>query len=353
MDADFLKKLVEFETIAGNFREMSDCIELCKSELGKSGLKSQVIVKNNVPSLVCNVRNNSSELLLTGHLDVIEAKKEQFKPFEKNGRLFGRGAADMKAGCAVAVSVMKKLVEEGRADNVGLVFTCDEETGGHNGMADIAGKIKTKFATTLEPQSNKDTAIIVKHKGLLWVELVARGKAAHGSKPWLGENAASKLISALPKALSLASTSKKQVWANTVNLGTINAGLSTNRVPDSASATLDYRLVRDSDAGRIKKRLAKISGVNATVIQESRMLDTDPGNQFVKKFAQCAQSVWGRKIGVANETYFTDVRWFCEKGVPAIVFGPYGENIHGDNEWVDLSECRKVEETYLKFAELF
>ncbi|MBI5635891.1 M20/M25/M40 family metallo-hydrolase [Candidatus Micrarchaeota archaeon] len=353
MDVDFLKKLVEFETTAGNFREMSECVQLCRDELGKSGLKCAVSVKNGVPSLVCNVKNNSSELLLTGHLDVIEGKKGQFKPYVEGGKLFGRGAADMKGGCAVAVSVMKKLVEENRADNVGLVFTCDEETGGHSGMEYIASRIKTKFATTLEPQSNRDTSVIVKHKGLLWVKLVAEGKAAHGSKPWLGENAAEKLIAALPKALSLASASKKPVWANTVNLGTINAGLSANRVPDEASATLDYRLVRDSDAGRIKKRLAKIRGVKATVIQESRMLGTDSRNHFVKKFAKVASSVWGRKIGVANETYFTDVRWFCEKKVPAIVFGPYGENIHADDEWVDLSSCGKVEEAYLKFAELF
>lgn len=347
---ELAKKLVGFKTVRSNLKEISDCVGYCKKELEESGLRCKVVENNSKQSLLCNLQNFETGFLLTGHLDVVEGKEEQFTPRVEEGKLFGRGAVDMKAGCAIAISVMKKLAKEGKEKNVGLVLTTDEEVGGIDGMGFLAGKLKAKFAVALEPGQG---GITVKHKGVLWAKLVASGKSAHASRPWLGENAAEKLVAALPQALALANSPKKEEWIDTVSLGTMKAGFSTNKVPEEAEATLDYRVVDNESLKKIPERLKKIEGVSTQILEASPMLDTDEKNSFVQQLASCREKVFGEKTKFVYGHGASDMRWLSEKGIPAVVFGPAGGNYHGDGEFVLLEEINKVEKVYCEFAEFF
>lgn len=327
--------LIKFQTIKDKPEELKKCVNFVAKQLPKHLHITKGINKGK-PYIIATVKKTKKpKLLLTGHLDVVEAEPEQFKPKIKNKKVYGRGSADMKAGAAIAIQLLK----EEKQKDIGLMLTTDEEIGGEDGIGYLAKKWKPKMAIALEPTEQR---ITTKEKGVLWLKITTKGKPTHGSSPWLGDNAIDKLIQKYEQIKKMFPKPKKGTWRITMNLGMIKGGEAYNKVPDKAELGLDIRYTEKEDVNELLKKIQKIKGIQIEIMQKQPMLNNDEKNSYIRKLKQVSQTATKQKMKFKKESGASDVRFFATKNVPAIDFGISGENIHGKNEWVSIKSIENI-----------
>ena len=131
-------------------------------------------------------RPKKFKIILNAHLDVVSGREEQYKPYEKDGKLFGRGAIDMKGAAAVEILVFKEVAKR-VSYPLALQLVTDEEIGGFCGTKyQIEKGVRADFVIAGEPT---DFGVNNKAKGIIWLKIKTKGKSAHGAYPWRGKNA--------------------------------------------------------------------------------------------------------------------------------------------------------------------
>ncbi|MBN2405221.1 MAG: M20 family metallopeptidase [Coriobacteriia bacterium] len=207
-----------------------------------------------------------SPLILSGHLDTVPAEPSAWSsdPFAgkiAGDHLVGRGAADMKSGVAALVVALERCLVRGTLKRgIVLVLSAAEETG-CQGTQHLVEHVDLPTGGPMliaEPTGNR---VATGHKGALWLRLSSQGVAAHGSRPDLGVNAITPLARV---AVALAQEglpgSHPEMGQVTVNVGTLNGGIRTNLVADSAEMTLDIRLVPGVAADDMIERVRQLAG---------------------------------------------------------------------------------------------
>jgi len=334
--------LMKFQTTKDKQEELKKCVNFAVKQLPKN-LHIKKGINKGKPYLIATVKKTKKpKLLLTGHLDVVEAEPEQFKPKIKKGKIYGRGAVDMKSGAAIII----QLIKEEKQKDIGIMLTTDEEIGGINGIGYLVKQWKPKLVIAIEPSEEQ---ITIKNKGVLWIKLKARGKAAHGSKPWEGDNAIDKLIQKYSQIKKIFPNPNKKKWQVTMNLGMIKGGQSYNKVPDKAELGLDIRYTEKDDVIKLLKRIKKTKGIQIEVIEKQPMRNTKEGNPYMQKLKQAAQKITKKKAEFRKETGASDTRFFAEKRIITTDFGPIGANMHGKNEWVSIKSMENVYKTLKEF----
>ena len=189
--------------------------------------------------------------ILHGHLDVVPGHAEQFSPRIEGDRLYGRGAYDMKGGLAAMMCALRDLAEQ---DAVRVRFVCvpDEESEDIDTRSTdeiVRGGFTGDFAITGEPT---DLHVGVQAKGVLAFRLNVHGRSAHGSTPWLGDNAVLKAIDVFRRIESLpfSRESSELFDRPSVNLGRIQGGDALNKVPDLCTMVVDIRYLPEPGPGR-------------------------------------------------------------------------------------------------------
>ncbi|MFW6055099.1 MAG: M20 family metallopeptidase, partial [Thermodesulfobacteriota bacterium] len=245
---ELTKELMRFKSMHSRPEEIAACLEHIRGYLQEWGVKSETIVHNGVHSLLALPKPGYAPILLMSHADVVEAGEALFEPVEENGRLYGRGSIDDKYAVAVSLFLLRahltEIEQEGGSFEdlpFGLLITGDEEVGGTNGAGQALKHCRTDFCLALDVGGPRQ--IVIKEKGILRLKLVARGKAAHGARPWLGENAIEKLTADIQaiKPFFPVQTQDPEHWHRTMNLGRISGGKAVNQVPDRAEAVFDIR----------------------------------------------------------------------------------------------------------------
>lgn len=277
-------------------------------------------------------------IVLHGHLDVVPAHAEQFEPRVEGDRLIGRGAYDMKGALA---SMMLATVDAIAQSAVKVRFVCvpDEESEDIDDRsidALIAGGLRGDFAITGEPT---DLHIGVQAKGVLAVRMEVCGTAAHGSTPWLGDNAILKAHDAFRRieTLPFSRESSDLFDRPSINLARIIGGDAFNKVPDSCSMDVDIRFLPNQDPGGILAQIREISDVRIvkTFIRAPAIVSRS--NTYVRALRDAlAGSIDGDPLSVGRDGA-SDAVAFLEAGVPAVEFGPIGGGHHGPGEWVSIS----------------
>ncbi len=336
---ELTKRLIRFQTTKDNTKELKKCVNFVAKQLPKHLHITQGI-HNNKPYLIASVkRTKKPKLILTGHLDVVEAENHQFKPVVKNGRIYGRGSADMKSGAAIAIQVLKEEKEK----DIAMMLTTDEEIGGVNGIGYLSEQgWKPKVVLSVEPSEQK---INIKEKGVLWLKVKTNGKAAHGSTPWKGENAIEKLMQKYEQIKKIFPKLNNNKWAITMNLGMIKGGHAYNKVPDHAELGIDIRYTEKEDIRKVLQKIREIKDVKVEIIQLQPMLNTDENNTYMKQLKKIAKTEFRVEHGAS------DVRFFARRGVPAADFGPLGANYHAKNEWVSIRSMEYIYKTLKKFIQ--
>ena len=253
---DITKELIKIDS--SNLEGANKAIDFCEDLLLSNGLKPEIIENNGFKTLVCTIGEGNKTLILNGHLDVVPGKTEQFIPYEKQGKLYGRGSADMKSGAATMISTILELKNTKLPCKVQLQLVTDEETGGLNCSKYLVDNgFKGDFVICGEPTQ---LGIGVQAKGILQLDIYFSGKSAHGSRPWQGDNAIIKAYNSFEKILNLPfAKEKSELYAfPSINLSKIEGGDVYNKVPDRCKMSLDIRFLPDQNSDEIITQIEEI-----------------------------------------------------------------------------------------------
>jgi succinyl-diaminopimelate desuccinylase len=277
-------------------------------------------------------------VILHGHLDVVPGRPEQFEPRIEGDRLIGRGAYDMKGALAAMMCALRDVAAQ---RNVRVRFMCvpDEEADDvddHCTDALVHEGLTGDFAITGEPT---DLHIGVQAKGVLAFRMVVSGRAAHGSTPWLGDNAVLKALDAFRaiESLPFSRQSSELFDRPSINLARVLGGDALNKVPDVCVVDVDIRYLPDQDPGQILSDVRAIPDVEVVKSFIRPPVHVSPHNLHVGVLRDSvAGLVEGEVLSVGRDGA-SDAVSFVEAGIPAVEFGPRGGGHHGPDEWVSLS----------------
>jgi succinyl-diaminopimelate desuccinylase len=347
------ERLIRYDT--SRPEELVAAAGFVKGWLESRDIEVQNYEHNGLPVLVAAAGPPADEVpsvIFHGHLDVVPGRPEQFAPRIDGDRLTGRGAYDMKGALAAMMSAVKDLSGQER---VAVRFICvpdeeSEELDQRSTDAVVRRGVSENFAITGEPTN---LHIGVAAKGVLAMRIVVHGRAAHSSRPWLGENAVLKAVDAFRAIQSLPFTreSSELFDAPSINLGRIEGGEALNVVPDECRMAVDIRYLPGQDPAEILAQIRTIEGI------EIVRTFTHPPVTVSRKdpHVQALQAAVARlspdmeTISVGRDGA-SDAVSFIRAGIPTVEFGPAGAGHHGPEEWVSLTSLARYRRTLSDFV---
>ncbi len=360
------RELIAFNTINPPGQELS-CIRHLERILADAGLETSVYVfAPDRANLIARLGAGSATppLCFTGHVDTVPLGNAAWRvdPFAGeiiDGKLYGRGTADMKCGVAAFVAAICGVADRLRSGaGAVLVITAGEEIGCEGAFALARGDMLGKAGAIVvaEPTSN---AAVVGHKGALWLKLILKGVTAHGSMPDLGVNAAYKAARAITllEDFRFNVAPHPHLGAPTLNVGTVHAGLNVNSVPDRAEIGLDIRSIPGLDHERIKQQLGAELGAEVEIetIVDVGAVWTDPSSPWIRQVHETVQRLTGEAVGPGPRTapYFTDASVLTPAfgNPPTIILGP-GEaaRAHQTDEYCSVDRIHEAAAIYAALA---
>ncbi|HEX2984109.1 MAG TPA: M20/M25/M40 family metallo-hydrolase, partial [Ignavibacteriales bacterium] len=320
------------------------------------------------PVIIAKFYNSKEpDLLIIGHIDVVAGDDSQFKPFVKDGNLYGRGSKDMKAGIAAMIEIMNYYAAEKVKPNIAIAVVSDEESGGYKGASLIVNRMGYKPKLVITPDPGERHCIIHKEKGLLWFSVTAFGKSSHPSRPWLGRCAFQKAYDIWNKIAGEFNLSKgEDDWRSSAGLLDINKLIQnsdgTYAIDHSASIAgiarcrSDIRYTEEDDVEEIKRRLigiVKESGEENIIEFHGfgPVCYTPLNNELLKRFKSAADFIEGKDIPVCASAGASDMRFFSEKKIPCLNYGPDGKNHHAPNEYVNINSIALFYNALIRFID--
>lgn len=302
-------------------------------------------------------------LIFGGHVDTVPAGTGwTHGPFDAEvveGRLFGRGAADMKSGVAAFLTALRRLAPR-REDLSGTIVAHvvpDEEPGGRLGARVLheRGLIRGDAAVIAEPSG---LCVHRAQKGNVFARLRTAGKSSHGSMPDRGENAISKALRLaldLEEGLAprLAERKHPLVGSATISIGTIHGGVRTNVVPDRCELTIDRRIVPGEREEEVLRELDSFVDGRAELEYEhvGAAFETPEDHWLVEAAGRLVDEAQGRRMPIGGLVGSSDARFYAGAGIPTIILGPGTmEQAHVADEWVDLDLVEKSVDVYTRLA---
>ncbi|HJQ08140.1 MAG TPA: M20 family metallopeptidase [Candidatus Saccharimonadales bacterium] len=354
-----IKRLVALPSTANNHAALREAATVVADIIQKTkGITIEWFEQNGKPSFIAyrgKMRPTHFDILLNGHVDVVPGKPEQFIPTVKNGRLYGRGALDMKGTTTVLADVFCEMAN--RVPYVlGLQVVTDEEVGGYDGVAyQITQGIWPRLAIMGE-YTNDFGVIYNRARGLCWVELAFKGKAAHSGHLWHGSNAVIKASDFARGVLQHYPTPTKETWTTTASVAGLTTGNDAyNRVPDDAVLKIDFRFVPEDKNFTDKAALLRFFKSIDPDVEVLQMPAFEPPVQLDKKdkrlttlqsaFAEAIQ----QPVRVLSRPGATDGRHFALTNSDVIEFGLFGRGQHSDHEYVELSSIESYKATLQTF----
>ena len=357
-----LRNLISAETTA-EAGELA-AAEIIAAELDRFGIDSQIDSWDaNRANITAHIKSTSQKrpLLFVCHLDVVAPgeTKWEYPPFsgvESEGRIYGRGSADMKGGIAAIVTAVGQIVEskvklEG---DIILFAAAGEETdscGAKRFISDLGGMPQLAGVVLPEPT---DFEVVTAHRGMLWLKVSTKGKSAHGSTPELGVNAIASMKTLLDELDNYKIRFKphKLLGGCSMSVNTISGGKEINVVPDECEIKIDIRTLPGQNCQEIisdfEKIFAKLKRENpqfeaeVSIIREVGALETDSSCGFVKDFCSAVEVSETKAVG-----FTTDGPHFAPLGAPVVIFGPgKSELCHKPDEYIDIADVEKAVEYY-------
>lgn len=331
--------LIRFQTVHARPDDIQHCADFIARWLADNDLPCRRWTIGGTPSLAVVPESGDVPVLLMSHMDVVDAPAALFSPRVADGRLFGRGAIDDKYAVALSMILCREQWRRARAGRrsppVGLLVTGDEEVGGHHGAEPVLAEIRPRFCIALD--GGAPGAVITRQKGLVKLRLRARGRAAHGARPWLGDNAIDALIDDYLKIKAYFGKRSPDHWHRTLNFGLIRAGVSHNQVPDQAEGVLDIRYTEEDDMDRLIDLIDRQTDAEVTVELIEPMFAGMPSPYRDLLLAAAGDAV------EASAHEASDARFLSALGIPGVVWGADGEDSqHGEQEHVVIDSVHRL-----------
>jgi succinyl-diaminopimelate desuccinylase len=306
---------------------------------------------NGLPVVMADVGPQEGlTIVLHGHLDVVPGHEGQFHPRMDGDRLIGRGAYDMKGALASMICAMKDAAEQDRV-RVRFVCTPDEESEDVDDRSTdelVRSGLAADFAITGEPT---DLHIGVQAKGVLAMRLQVIGTAAHGSTPWLGDNAVLKAIDVFKaiESMPFARESSELFDRPSINLGRIGGGDALNKVPDLCLMDVDIRYLPGQEPDDILDQISALEDVEVLRTFKRVPAIVSRTNPYVRALRDAVGTSRGEALSVGRDGS-SDAVSFLEAGIPAVEFGPIGGGHHGPEEWVSTESLVAYRQALVDFV---
>jgi succinyl-diaminopimelate desuccinylase len=365
---ELTQELIRFNTVnpPGNEDQICEYLQTILESAGYACRKVEFAPRRT--SLVAKIGSCSTakpSICFTGHVDVVPlgARPWKFEPFAgviDDGKLYGRGASDMKSGVAAFVVAAIEMANEAKqGGGVTMIITAGEETGCEGAFHLAANKEIVDFLgpagcfVVAEPTANEP---LLGHKGAYWLRAKTDGITAHGSMPERGENAFYKLAKAALtlEQFSFDTPAHQLMGQGTINVGTAKSGLNINSVPDAAEMTLDIRTVAGQSHSHIYGCLCKALGptVELETIIDIEGVFTPANDPWMKQVFDHCTKINGIRPVEKTVSYFTDAS--ALKSVignpPTVILGPgQPEMAHQTDEFCYVD---KIEDATRLFASL-
>jgi len=347
---DLTQDLVRYRTMHSKPEEIKKCCAFIETYLDGHQIDYTHIEKAGYPSVLVLPDGPDVKVLFMAHIDVVDAPDDLFEPVIRDGNLYGRGAIDDKYAAALCLVLIKehmaRLRSRGKAQRdlpFGILITADEEIGGHHGVAAVVDRVNPEFCIALD--GGNPQTIVVKEKGVLTLKMIAAGKTAHGSRPWLGKNAVDNLIADYMSLKTLFEMPAPGTWFKTMNLSIIHAGKSFNQVPDRAEAVFDIRYTENDDPDRLLQEMQAMVGSRLEVMEKEPMF-LGGESPYLDRLLDLAGDA---RIGFEHGA--SDARFFSQRGVSGVIWGARGDHsAHADDEHVNIDSVFKLYEVLDRFA---
>ena len=333
----------------------NEALFYCKDWLEKRNISTKTYELNTKLMLVAEIGAGEETIVWNGHIDVVPGNPEQFEPKIIDDRLYGRGSADMKAGVAAMMQAFYILSQDEHklTKKVQLHIVTDEETGGKTSKHLVEQGHCGDFVICGEPTH---VNIGLQAKGILQWDIHLKGKAAHGSRPWEGDNAIEKAI-LFDKELrncSFMEASNEYYDYPSLNLAKIEAGDRYNMVPDKCVISYSLRFVPGQDAEKITKELRelleKYPGSEIHFQGHTPAITNKEDDKYIQKLLAVCNSIRQTPTVLFGQHGAADTRYYAAKGAVAIEFGPSGSDWHGDQEYVSISSVEEYKDILVRFV---
>ena len=302
-------------------------------------------------------------LMLNAHTDTVGVvgMTDPFVPRLEGGRLYGRGAGDMKASLAASMLVTAEAAQRGLAGDVILTAVADEEVASV-GTEAVAASVRADAAIVTEPT---DMRVAVAHRGFVHLEIETIGRAAHGSRPDLGIDAIVKMghvlvgIEELDRRLR-ASPTHRYLGSGSGHASLVEGGQEYSSYPARCVVQAERRTIPGESAELAAGEIEEILDGAATsdpdfsgavrALASREPFEVDEDADVVTTLRRCAASVLGSAPEVVGASFWADSALLAAAGIPTVVFGPRGEGLHSEVEWVDVASLEQCVEIYRAVA---
>lgn len=346
-------------------------IELLANWFSDLGFKIQImpLAQTGKANLIATLGSGEGGLVLAGHTDTVpyDANRWQSDPFtltEKNGKLFGLGATDMKGFFPVILEAVKPFLNSALKHPLIILATADEESSMNGARALIKSGFSQspRYAVIGEPT---ELTPIRMHKGILMESIRVRGQAGHSSNPALGKNALETMTSVMSELMQLRTELQYKyrnpgfaVQTPTLNLGCIHGGDGANRICGECELHFDLRLLPGMNSedilAAINARLTPLAEISGTDIVLSSLFDG------IAAFEEPAESVLiqvcEQLTGNASESvaFATEAPFMQALGMQTVVLGPGSINqAHQPDEFISIDQIEPAVKIVQKLIQKF
>ncbi len=386
---DILSKLIAIPTVSPAGEHYEEAAELLARELESLGFSVDVIrVPGDYQSTACpeaggnprfivlgRLGDGGRRLHFNGHYDVVPGGSgwtvtEPFKPVIREGRLYGRGAVDMKGGIAAVLGAFKLLRSSGYMPRLVLeaAFVPDEEIGGKCGSGYLIEYMGRAPDYVLIPEPSGLKAPWHGHRGILWVTVKIKGLSAHASTPWLGRNAfllAAQVALELQRMISSTYPARRSRYriepveasmptAMIGGVAGVVGGGKTNQVPGEFAFTIDRRLIPEENVAGVLEELKTMIAWATHIVGADYEVRVDysaepainePGELYdaLKEASELAGVRIGEPVVCPGGL---DMWYYTRAGSKALAYGPEYRTAHAPDEYISLEELEKLIQIY-------
>jgi acetylornithine deacetylase len=301
-------------------------------------------------------RHPGRALMYCGHTDTVgvTGMSDPFTPIDRDGRVYGRGAQDMKGGLAAMIDAARVLAAEGFSKGRLVIAAVVDEEHSSLGAEALVKRWHAEAAVVTEPT---DLAIAIGHKGFAWVEVEIAGRAAHGSRPRDGQDAILRLgrvltrLEALDRRLQ-ARPPHPLIGTGSLHASRIEGGREWSTYPDLAVLQLERRTLPTEAEScaleEVQRILLELADEDGTFRGTARAVFSRPGHEVARDHSlptALAEAIvrTGGTPRIDGASFWTDAAVLGRAGIPAVLYGPGGAGLHSTEEYVtaaDVVVCR-------------
>jgi acetylornithine deacetylase len=313
------------------------------------------------PNVVALARGSGGgrSLMLNAHMDTVGVvgMTDPFVPRLEDGKLYGRGAQDMKGSLAASMLATAEAARRGLSGDVILTAVADEEVASV-GTEAVASSLRADAAIVTEPT---DMRVAIAHRGFVHLEIETTGRAAHGSRPDLGIDAITKMgkvlvgIEELDRRLR-ADPTHRHLGSGSVHASLVEGGQEYSSYPARCAVQAERRTIPGETpelaAAEIQAILDTAAASDPDFTGSVRALasrepfEVDEGSDVVAAVRRCATAVVGAEPEVVGVSFWADSALLAAAGISTVVFGPRGAGLHTEVEWVDVASLEQCVEIY-------